>query len=68
MGREKQLPIATQAFDRHIRGIPADLWQAARVAAVRREVTLGAIITEALRKWLDRQPKEANDRESKANS
>ena len=59
MGRPKPLPIAVQAFDRHIRGIPADLWQRAKLVAVRREITLGAVITEALREWLDRQPKES---------
>ena len=68
MGPPKPLPIAVKAFDRHIRGIPADLWQAAKVAAVRRGDPLGAVITEALREWLDRQPKEADRNDAKTDS
>ena len=61
MGPPKPLRIHIKPFDRHIRGIPFDVWQRVKLAAVRREMTLGAVITEALREWLDRQPKEASE-------
>ena len=37
----------------HVRGLPADLWQAIRLEAVKRRRTLGNIVTEALRLWLE---------------
>ena len=46
--------------DRHVRGIPAELYRRTKLVAVRRGITVGAIVTEALREWLARQPREAS--------
>lgn len=38
-----------------IRGLDPDLWHEVRVEAVKRKLTVGALLNEILREWLERR-------------
>lgn len=37
----------------NVRGVPAYIWDALHIEAVRRHTPIGALLTEALRAWLE---------------
>lgn len=45
----------TTTPQRHLRGVPADLWRAARIAALRAGQTVSDWIAEAIRQRLERE-------------
>ena len=39
----------------NVRGVEPELWRAVRVEAVKRGLSIGALLNEILRAWLERQ-------------
>ena len=50
-------PVATSTH--HIRNVPDDLWRHLCVVAAALGITRSALVIEAMKQQLDRQPKEA---------
>lgn len=46
------MDTTTDRVNAHVRGIPADLWTAVKMEAIRRNRTVGAIVADALRAYL----------------
>lgn len=40
----------------NVRGVDGDLWRRLRAAAVVRQVSLGKLLNEIVREWLDQHP------------
>ena len=44
--------VEDKVASRNVRGVSVEAWQRARIAAVRRRMSMGAAVTEALDLWV----------------
>lgn len=49
------MPNAATVAYTNVRGVEADLWQALRVEAVKRRLSIGSLLNEIIRDWLERE-------------